>query len=339
MNIGLFYGGRSFEREISVITAIQLMDYFPKEYELIPIYMKGGMALSLKEPRFFRSYEEEKGKIVTFVKGGVKIGRKRIKLDCALLATHGGEGENGVLQSVLEYYEIPFTSSDHFSSALTMDKKVTKNILDEAGIKTAKELYSPIFPCIIKPRRLGSSIGIRVARTDEEYMEAVNFAKTYDDVLVEEYLENAVEFNCAAIKREGEITTSAVEKPNKSGAILDYDDKYLVDRGRELPAAIGEELTARIKETTKKVYELFDCFGVVRVDFLYYSGELYVNEINSIPGSLAFYLFENDGLTYESLLRSLVEEGIKRGIVKAPEYDSGILKKYAEGRFGGKTRK
>ena len=162
MKIGLFYGGRSFEREISVVTALQAMDFIPKEYELIPVYMNEGKTLIVKEPKFFRSYENPKGKPASYIKGGIKAGAKKINLDCALIATHGGEGENGVLQSLLEYYEIPFTSSDHFSSAMTMDKALSKRILSSAGLNVAKETERS-FPCIVKPRRLGSSIGIRVA--------------------------------------------------------------------------------------------------------------------------------------------------------------------------------
>ena len=337
MKVGLFYGGRSFEREISVITALQAMDYFPKEYDVVPVYMIDGKNMTVKDPKFFRSYENPKGREVIFIKGGIKVGAKKIKLDCALLATHGGEGENGVLQSVLEYYRIPFASSDHYASALTMDKKLCKSVLSYNGFNVAKE--SDDFPCIVKPRRLGSSIGIRVAKNEDEYKEALAFAKTYDEVIVEEYLVGAVEFNCAAVKVGKEIKVSAVEKPNKSGSILDYNDKYVNDRGRELPAAIDESLTQSIKKTTREVYRLLDCFGVVRVDYLYAAGKLYVNEINSIPGSLAFYLFESEGITYEDLITTLVEEGITRGTPKTPAFESGILRKYAEGSFGGKMRK
>ena len=340
MNIALLYGGRSFEREISVITAIQLADFFPQEYNLIPVYMNNGDMMVIKDFKFFKSYESPKGKKVDFIKNGIKCGARKIKIDCALVATHGGEGENGTLSSLFEYYDIPYTACDHYCAAASMDKFITKSILDACGFKTAKTFTESVFPCIVKPRRLGSSIGVRVARNEKELSECLEFARGFDEVIIEEYLENAKEYNCAAVQSEGNIIVSAVERPYKEGDFLNFDDKYVKSAGRELPAEIDEELTGEIKDITEKIYRAFGCFGVVRVDYLLsQKGELIVNEINSIPGSLAFYLFESEGISYEKLLRMLIEEGMRRGVKTFPDFSTDILKKYAEGGFGAKCKK
>jgi len=339
MKIGLFYGGRSYEREISVITAIQLQEHTPEDYELIPIYIdKDGLTV-LKDFKDYKAYQNVKGKKTEFINGGVKVGSKKIKLDCALVVTHGGNGEDGRLSATLDFYKIPYTCCDHYSAAVCMDKLITKSMLNTFGFKTAKSLEEPTFPCIIKPRRLGSSIGVKVARDQKEYKDGIEFASYFDAPLVEEYLENVVELNCAAVKSKDEIIVSAVEKPNTLGDILNFDDKYVNNNGRVLPADIGEELTEKIRQTTSLIYQKLGLFGVVRIDYmLNKDNELLVNEINAIPGSMAFYLFEPLGISYRKLITILVEEGIKRNIEKIPIFNSDVLNKYAEGYFGVKGK-
>lgn len=335
--VGLFYGGRSYEHEISVLTAVQAGTFFPKEYELIPIYMKDGKFFIKENFRKFSSYlEKSRDKEVTLQDGGIRYKRKFSKLECALVSCHGGEGEDGTLSALLEFYNIPYTSANHFASGICMDKSLTKSLLREKGFPVVDE-WNGEFPAIVKPCVLGSSIGISISNNDEELSKAEECAKIFGDYIIEPFLKDSIELNCAAVRSNGNVIVSQIERPLYKSTFLDFDNKYK-SGDREIPAQIDSILAKEISNTTKAIYEELSLFGVVRIDYLYHNGKLYVNEINTIPGSFAYYLFSDMGINFKKLLRILIEEGINRGTLKRQVFDTEILKQYSNGFKGSKGK-
>lgn len=340
-NVAVVYGGKSVEHDISIITALQVMDNLSKKYNLYPIYIKPDgkfvTAKNLTERSIYLNYEKlvegeneivflpAKQQFAILKKGKVKA---IIKIDCALLCNHGHGGEDGSLQGLLELCEVPYTSCKVSSSAVCMDKVLTKIILEDANILTPAYLHFGIceyennkeeikrniikkikLPCIIKPARLGSSVGISICEDEENIGELIEQAFFYDDkIIVEKFIQNAREFCCAVIKNSEELFESKVIEVKK-GKFFTFEEKYLKEKEDE-KKFILKSLENKIKKYAKKTYSVLSCDGVVRVDFLYdeKNDELYVNEVNSIPGSLAFNLFET---TFKDLLNVLIENSIK----------------------------
>ena len=238
------------------------------------------------------------------------------KISSVLNCCHGNVGEDGSVQGVFKACNVAQSSAGVLSSALCMDKVFMKDVCKANGIKTPEYFVlrkdddvkvAKHFPLVVKPANLGSSIGISVCKNDEEFDEAVELAFQFDTkVLAEKLVENLKEFNCACLFYKNEYVVSHVNEVTNKGEIYSFDDKYLSSGGK------GEEadamLSRKIKNLTEKVYKLFECQGIVRVDFLYdqVQKQLYVNEINSIPGSLAFYLFKD--LTFKELVGALITQ-------------------------------
>lgn len=367
-NILLFYGGDSVERDISILTALQIWGYInPEEFNVIPAYIDKGIVFTGNSSimKSIKNYTKRKkiGTKILFAKSGViRMGlfKQFINIDCALLATHGGSGENGALQGLLEFYNIPYTSCDHFSSKLTMDKYKTIENMSKIGITAPKTLYFRYGDdinyikilekfggkVIIKPNSLGSSIGIAVADSIHSFEKAVDVAFSYDnEIIVQEVVENLVELNCAVMTKEEHVLVSDIEQPLIAKEILDFDTKYKYDGKmsglkREFPANIDLKLKEQIKSTTLKIYRELGLFGVVRIDYLYdgVAKKIYVNEINSIPGSLAYYLFANSGFNRIDFITYIIESGIARHncdkrLIKS--FDSSLLNTDKKG--GAKT--
>lgn len=313
--IALLYGGRSWEHDISVITAIQLGEFWPDEYQLIPLYLRDGEIYSIVDWKRYASYTAKlRGKRCTFITGGVQIGNHRVPLDAALLATHGGEGEDGTIQSVLRYYGIPHSGPDALISGLCMDKWLAKKVLSALGFpvvdgQIATENYRGEFPVILKPAHLGSSIGITVAHDRETYLQGLYSAETYDKtVLVEPYLEGAEEYNCAALALDGTVISSAIERPAPTGKLYSFSDKYLQECKRQLPARLSAELEQEIHRLTCEVYQKLGMQGVIRVDFLYHGNRLYINEINTVPGAWSYRLWSEAGLPLRRLIQTVIKQ-------------------------------
>lgn len=335
MNIAVFYGGRSYEHEISIITTVIMSTFFPREYTLIPVYMDNGELFIKKDFDRFSSYVKRKGdRKCTLVNGGIAVKGKMYKIACALITAHGGEGENGVLSSLMEYYSIPYTCCDPRASAICMDKLYTKYALRYHGFNVLPEDNST-FPCIIKPRMLGSSIGIKIAHNREELREFSNECGIFGNYITEPLLEDPIELNCSAVRLNGEVVVSSIESPKSKGEYLSFEEKY-IEEGEKERIDLSDEILSEIKNTTLSIYKKLELFGVVRIDYLYKDKTLYVNEINAIPGSLAYYLF--DSMTFVELIRGLIKEGIKRGVPESPEYSIGVIKSYAQGKSGNKLK-
>lgn len=350
------FGGRSTEHDISVITAIEALYAIPESlFDVYPVYLRDGKLYGGKKLYTLKNYAPfvPQNHVELKICGGTvyKVGRFGLKAlckpYCALLLTHGGEGENGALQGFLELNGIPYTSSDVFGSALCMNKYALKTRLSAVGVpvvpgKLVKRDFSDgdifllerdiRYPMFIKPNSQGSSIGIGSARNREELYSKLEVAFEYDDeVLVERCIADFIELNTACVSFDGKIVVSEPERPLSAGEILTFDDKYIVGSKssgmgggrREFPARVSDEVKKRITEITESVYSGLKLFGVVRIDYMLTGENLYLNEVNTIPGSLAHYLYPQK--TYGEFLVDLIEEGAKRGVKKEPIFLTSVL--------------
>ena len=297
-------------------------------------------------------------------------GRKPMKLDVALPIVHGTNCEDGSLQGYFETLRLPYVGCDVLASSVGMDKAIFKSVLRTAGIpvldcirfsardftefsKTIlRRIDSAIgYPLIVKPVNLGSSIGISKVNSPDDLKAAIDNAFMYSDsVLVEKAIQNLREINCSVLGDENECIASPCEEPFGSDEILSYEDKYsnssktkgMASLKRKIPADIPEDLTQSIKEFACRTFKAIGGHGVVRIDFLMdnQSKEVFVNEINTIPGSLAFYLWEADGMKYTELLDKLVSLAFSRQRKKENlhfDIDTNILSQC--GSFGAKGSK
>jgi len=345
--VAVIFGGDSVEHDISIITGLQTLNAIDKEqYEVIPVYIKDGtmffgQSLAAIEAYIgFRAYRHKKGffrasKLFRHILG---LALPYGKIDCALLCTHGGNGENGVLQGYLAYCGIPFTSPQVFQSALFMDKAYTKQMAQSIGIAClpwctvfknkflenpeaaiAEILAKLAYPIIIKPCMLGSSIGISRAKNDKELADALELAFMFGSkAIAEPALEQFREINIALFKSaEGEVILSDLEEPLPSQNFLSFNDKYMsgskgmADCKRQCPAKVTKTIANTITDFSNLLYNTLDCVGVIRIDYLLAKGQVYLNEVNAIPGSLAFYLFSGKNISHSELIENLISATVK----------------------------
>jgi D-alanine-D-alanine ligase len=359
--IAVIFGGKSCEHDISILTALQAMKNLDKSrYEVFPVYLRGGFFCGkLDRLSAFTPFDETEHKRAFIFDGAFyQSGKKLAKLfapDAALLCTHGGDGENGSLQGLLDVEGIPYTSSGVLGSAVCMNKIISKEIFgsmllntlkytvvkrDEfkSGADAAIEKIESLFdyPVIVKPASLGSSIGIQIAKNADELKSAIEIASHFDgEIIAERALTDFLEINCAAIFYDGELIVGETEQPVSWNAFLTYEDKYLVGgklsgARRKIPAPVSDETNREVKETVKRIYSELGLRGVVRIDFLFdnISEKLFVNEVNTIPGSLSYYLFEPRGITYPALLDMLIaqaENDAQKSRQSAFEFASPVL--------------
>ena len=302
-------------------------------------------------------------------KGLLGGGREEVvaRLDVVIPVMHGLHGEDGSVQGVLELAGIPYSSTGITGSAVGMDKIAMKRffagcgfpILPDVALTRAQfehdteaamdrvEEKLP-YPVFVKPACLGSSIGVSRADDRKALREALSLAFSYDRrVLVEKGLNRPIELNCSVLGYDGETEASPIEMPLSGEEYLDFKEKYLASGGskgmaslhRVVPAPIEEELRDRIQEMSRQIFRMMDCKGVVRIDYMFdrEGGGLYITEINTIPGSLAFYLWENAGVSYRSLIDRMVETAERAHAEKNQAtyaYTSDILKGVS---LGGKA--
>lgn len=361
--VGLIFGGRSLEREISIITAMQVLNALVgTSYIVEPIYMFEGEFYfkNLSEISDFVDFDC-KNHIKTYLKNGAFYQKKRFKEKCVfkpdvvLNCCHGSEGENGILQAILDFNGIKYTSPKVLQSGICMDKAVSKRLFEAYGFDVlpcevvckndfelhiediAAKIDALGYPLIVKPSSMGSSIGVSAVNDRNSLENALQLAFEFDDkVVVEKKLVNCVEVNCAAMRLNGNIVLSETENPTSNGEYLSFDDKYLggkMSAGEHIiPAGIGD-LNDVVKSNTRRLYELIDLDGIVRVDYLCDMPQkrVYVNEINTIPGSMAFYLFKD--VSFKQLMINLLDETLKCPTRKFynDAFTGGVLKEYSEG--------
>ena len=375
--IGVFFGGRSTEHEISVISASQAMHAINKDkYDVVPIYISkqgkwytGNALLDIQNYRNTTELLAQVEEIYmepTF--GDYNIYKKKRSLfgpsilkhlDVVIPVLHGSNGEDGIFEGVLETIGIPYAGCCTLSSANGMDKITMKMILKSCGIPvvdyvwfTDKEWFARRneiidqiereigYPVIVKPANLGSSVGIGRARNREELIEKVDGAEIYTTrIIVEDMVEELQEINCSVLGDCDECEASVLEEPIKSGEILSYEDKYvggtkgakgMQAAQKRIPADLPKAETERIQFLARETFRVLSCHGVSRVDMIIdrKTRDIYVNEINTIPGSLSFYLWEASGISFEQLMDRLVELAIKRKReqgMKTVSYDHNIF--------------
>lgn len=358
-NILALFGGNSVEKDISVITAIEAIGRLDRDkYKVYPVFISDKWYLGdYEEVGQFCPFRAERythvalvDSVLCEVKGG-KL-KKLVKPDCALLLTHGGDGENGSLQGLLECHGLPYTSSGVLASAVGMDKIISKQAFENLILNVPKYLtickidyekspektahYIETFldyPLVVKPSSQGSSIGINSVNCREELFRAFDVAFCFGDkVIAERKIINFIEINCACVRRNGEIIVSEVERPISSGDILSFEDKYVGGEktARQLPADIEKGTASLIRAQSKRIYCELDLMGVVRFDYLLTEDmkKVYINEMNTIPGSLANYLFEPLGIDYGTLLDIIIEEAIRQK--KPPiKFESRVLEYFS----------
>ena len=269
---------------------------------------------------------------------------QEIEVDLAFPIVHGTNEEDGTLQGYLKTVGIPFVGCDVTASAVGMDKYVTKTILKDNGIpvldcmqfttgdyRDMDAMVAAIeerlgYPVIIKPVNLGSSVGISVAKDRAHLVQSIDDAFLYaSKIIVEHAITNLREINCSVLGDDEEAIPSECEEPLHSQDILSYEDKYMSNSksgaskgmasvSRKIPAEISEEMRDRVRSIAVKAFHCLGCNGVARMDFMIDgdNGELYFNEINTIPGSLAFYLWEPVGISYPELLDKMIALALKR---------------------------
>ena len=393
--VGVIFGSRSCEREVSIISAVQLMRHADQEkYDIIPVYIDESgnwyTGDALKDIGSFKPFNPDKkgitkvfpdlssgsGALLTHARGTGLFSKDRIeiaaRIDVYIIVMHGLHGEDGTIQGLLELANVPYTSTGVAGSALGMDKIMMKQffrgadlpVLPGIGVTRTRYLSEPKsvfeevekelgYPVFVKPANLGSSIGVSRADDRESLEESLELAFEYDRrVLIEAGLDKPIELNCSVLGYDEEIEASPIEMPINQDEFLDFKDKYLASGGSKgmaslhqvLPAPIEDELRDEIQEMSRKIFRMLDCKGVVRIDYMFdkNAGKLYITEINTIPGSLAFYLWENAGVAYTRLIDRMVgyaekAHGDKNRANYA--YTSDILKGVSFGTKGAKGSK
>ena len=354
--IAVFFGGKSVEHEISIITAIQAMENIDRnKYDVVPIYVSKENKLytniDFLEIKAFHDlnkvtnqnneiYLEKKGNKVLIKKTYSNVFKKNVvtEIDLFFLIVHGKNAEDGTLTGFLKMYDLPIIGPSVLAGAIGQDKAIMKDILEVNKIPQVKYLkfndnqeYEVIneeikkylgYPVIIKPANLGSSVGIEVCKNEYELENKLNEVFNYDKkIVIEEYLENFREMNISLYGNYNDIKVSSIEEVKKNDEILSYDDKYLGNGKKisgmenikkEIPANISAELKNNIENIAKKAYEVLNCNSLIRIDFMIVDNDIYLNEINTIPGSLSYYLWENKNLSYNDLINDLVDNAIEQ---------------------------
>ncbi len=410
LKVGVAFGGRSVEHDVSIITGLQALDVLSERHAPIPIYIARsgrwytGEALrelsvyqrdppsqpeehrkeaGEGEPDAFappRGAEEinfdlHNGCLLRAVPtGGLLRGRRgggrgdpSIALDAVVLATHGTQGEDGCLQGALELAQLPYVGPPVGAAAAAMDKITTKALLAQAGLPAlahvalrreewdtnrsgclTRALQAFDFPLYVKPASLGSSVGVSRCSSEGDLDDALELGFELDRAcLIEPSIEGGIEVNCAVIGRTGvEPRASVCEQPVAAEEFLSFRDKYMSGgktsgmKGaqRLIPAPISETLTAQVQDLAKRAFKAFACAGVTRVDFLIDSAErVYINELNTIPGSFSFYLWEPAGLPFVQLMDELIDLAIddhREKLRTTTVFDTNLLAERASGAKG-----
>lgn len=361
-NIAVFFGGRSVEHEVSVITGMQVIENLDKsQYKAIPVYITkegkflGGEVLadfktfksgdfSETEEVYFKAdpsdnrlytMREERGGL--FSKGGV---REAVfaEVHMAFVALHGTFGEDGSIQGFFDTLNIPYIGCSTLSAAVGMDKKMMKDVFiahglpvleaecffrgewEEAREQVEEKIAALGYPVFVKPANLGSSIGITKVKEAAELADAMELACSYDrKILVEKAAENPREINCAVLGYGKDVKTSALEEPMGWKELLTFEDKYVSgnkkgpaakgENPRNCPAPVDDALKAEIESLAARAFMAIDACGTARIDFLVTESGTFVNEINTLPGSMGFYLWEPVGISFTELLNEVIALG------------------------------
>ncbi len=383
LKIGVIYGGQSVEHEVSIITAVQAMSYMDQEkYEIIPIYIDKKKnwytGPSLKEMGVYKNLDQIPNyaqQVILTKKNNEFILQKKnglIKpvittIDVAFPIVHGKGVEDGSLAGYLETIGIPYVGPSILGAAIGQDKVVQKQVLQSAGVSVVdfiwfydfeylqeekrifKEIKQLGYPVIIKPARLGSSVGITVAKNEEQAISSIEEAISYDSkIIVEKMVPNLMEVDCAVLGSPEKMECSFIGEMMTEHDFLTFEDKYLTSGGKksgkkvsgeistggfQIPAKLEKELENQIYEEAKKAFKALELSGVTRFDFLIDKKQkkVYINEPNTIPGCLAFFFYTPKGKDYKTLLSELIDGAIakyKKEQKKITSFTSNVLSTY-----------
>lgn len=357
--IAVFFGGVSSENEISVLTGTMTCNVLKARGEnVLPVYITqegkfyaGGELADIKAykngalPRSQRAAFAEKSIYLLSSRGKI---RREVNIGCAINCCHGGWGEGGGISGLCAALGIPLASSSVFESSLFIDKYLTKIALAGLGVSTLpfelltseKDDMSLDFPVMVKPCTLGSSIGVVRADDEEELRQALAAAFELDGaVIVERCVTDRREINCAAYSVGEEVIVSPCEEAVTCGDILSYDDKYSGEGERVFPARIAEEISDKIRDTTKSVYGALKMSGIVRFDYILEGGTVWLSEVNTVPGSLSYYLLSEGWNAFYDILMSLVDDAKRRMREQAKKrvINTGIINNFVSNscKIGG----
>lgn len=347
-NLFIIFGGASVEHDVSIVTALQTYGNLKDKYKLWLLYCAKDNLMYLVDKTAPADYIDKEillkkaTQVTIFNKGLYKVCGKKLKfvsaIDCVINCCHGGVGEDGSVKALLDFNNVPCTSASMQSSSICMDKvyaKLVAKSLDipiveymvvDKHVKNVDNVKTLGDNVIVKPCGLGSSIG--VVKSDMEHLsENIDIVLHLDDkVLIEREISPLIEYNCAVVRDGDNIILSQIEQPVNKSDILSFEDKYIsVDKTRIIPADIPKDKQDLIYDYSKRIYQHLNLNGVVRIDYLYDQNNdiIYLNEINTIPGSLAYYLFEGLGITYIKLMEILMKNATTKPL--QPYFSSTIL--------------
>ncbi|MEI3529838.1 MAG: D-alanine--D-alanine ligase family protein [Bacilli bacterium] len=393
IRVGVIFGGESVEHEVSIITAVQAMEYIDQDkYEIVPIYISkdrtwytGKMLMDIGIYSDFDNLKRYAKKVTLCRKNGsfylqtiTGVFKKNIaEIDIAFPIVHGNNVEDGTLAGYLDTLGIPYVGSRVLGSSLGQDKVVQKQVLASENLPivdyvwfydteyyTSTEMINENinklgYPVIVKPASLGSSVGISVVKKASDLDKAITEAIKYDTkILVEKMVSNLIEVNCAVLGNYAFQETSLIAEMLTDNDFLTYQDKYVGNgKGAKkggskegmassdfiIPARLDDKITNEIYDLSKKAFRALNLSGVARIDFLIdkKSKKVYINEPNTIPGCLSFYMFNPTGKNYTKLLDEMITIAIKdykSRCKKTYSFDSNILSNY-NGLKGGKGLK
>jgi D-alanine-D-alanine ligase len=357
IRVGVIFGGRSAEHEVSIVSAASVIAALDKKkYEVLPIgitsdgrWLSSGKAIELLKqrtdiehlPEHILVPDPRKQGLVELKDSSAQLTPQHI--DVAFPVLHGTFGEDGTIQGLFELADIPYVGSGVLGSAVGMDKVVQKQLLRQMDIpvtpdvwflmhefaRDSKKIIGVIekklrYPCFVKPANLGSSVGISKAHNRRELAEAIRLAGEYDlKILVERSVENAREIECSVLGNDQPIA-SVPGEIIPSNEFYDYDAKYVDGKSTAvIPAPLPKAVIKKIQKYSVESFRALDCAGMARVDFLVTrkTNAVFLNELNTIPGftSISMYpkLWQASGLSYADLLDQLVQLAIQRHTSRA----------------------
>lgn len=347
MKIALFYGGKSVEHEVSIISALNCLVHLSCKHDVILVYIDKNNKMildnNLSDLKYYKNYQYNSKKEVylsnnqdgpnLFYKTKPK---RKVTFDIGFSCVHGLGVEDGTLSSLFSFYNIPYVGPSILESSVSMDKYICKELLKNKKIPVIKSVkindeselikLDLNYPVIVKPNRLGSSIGVSKADNIEEVKKSLNSIIMYDDfALVERFITNKIEYFVALFKDDNKLIFSNIEEV-KSDNAFSYNDKYLKENvQRDICKNMEKHLYDKIIKTSEFIYTFLNCKSLIRIDYIYDldSKKLYFNEVNVIPGSYALNLFENKDF-FELLIRSNLNQ-FKNDLLKMKTIDNKEL--------------
>ncbi len=322
MRLAIIFGGVSFEHEISIVSAISVNKIISSEKVFIFCDKNKDFFLieqDFLKAKYFSSGEYIKAKKLILKKGGFfaksLFGENKIDFDVALNLIHGASGEDGTISALFDFFEIPYIGSRIEGSVLSFNKLYTKYLAKQVGVKTLdfevitrqNQNITLSYPFIIKPLRGGSSLGISIVHSEDELEYGLDCAYEYDDaLLLEPFVEGIKEYNQAGFLSKDGFVFSLIEEPIKE-KFLDFDKKYkdFSRTDKILKADISEEVSKKIQQAFEKIYNPLFKGSMIRCDFFVIENEVYLNEINPNPGSMANYLYDDFNLALNQIVTNL----------------------------------